>query len=90
MHDIAWDEVDVVVEQVQTRVPYALSSHHVQFGIIDLCCSDYVLRRSTYSTHPLHALRHGRFVQVEKEIFDNFAKIARIECDNIFDNARRR
>lgn len=68
VHDVARQEVDVVVAQRDAGVPDSFPPQLVQLGIL----------------HPLHALGNGWLVQVQLQLFHQLVEVARMECHHVF------
>lgn len=68
MHDVAGQEVDVVVTQRDAGVPDPFPPQLVQLGIL----------------HPLHTLGDGRLVQVQLQLFHQLVEVSRMERHHVF------
>lgn len=70
--DIPWDEVNVVVTELDTDVVDALPPQLVELGIVD----------------PLDTLRHWGLVQIQLQPVDYFIEVPSIEAHNVFGYSR--
>lgn len=71
MDDVAGQEVDVVVAQLDAGIADAFAPQLVELGVLD----------------PLHALRDGRFVQVQLQHLHHLIEVLGGECHHILGDA---